>query len=404
VPIQLIPTNFPANLIRNDGKKFGNKLANGSTNGALGNIQKRLTDVTFSTFFIKDYETGVRSEFTASLYDDQLCVVVKKAERIPPELLPLVIFDNFLWIALLAVTFLIYVFWVILRWCTNLRGPKTIQEKWKFYINEFNLPTHLSRRTVKHQYFQMFLDTWILMLTASLRRIPFNMKERMLIGNICLMSMIFTSMYQSGLATVFFTPSYYKEITNLRQLDESGRLILVKYPGYLSDTFSENSSLSKKMRLIDLKVDHMNLVARDKGKATITRKSTTSLDNTKFFLHNILYLVDVCPRTYNLAYVVPYHSIYLEQINNILLRIQNGGLIKKWISDLVYANKLKILINDDALYSENFKVLTIVDLQFPFILLHLGIAIGFLVLLVEISRYKTQMRKMKIRKRKILSK
>lgn len=85
--------------MKNDGAKFGFRNANGTFTGALRSIAKREADVAFVTFFIKDYET--RSvEFSTSVYSDDLCLIVEKAGRIPQFILPLITFDESLWIAL----------------------------------------------------------------------------------------------------------------------------------------------------------------------------------------------------------------------------------------------------------------------------------------------------------------
>lgn len=86
-------------LVKNDGSKFGFKDTNGTFTGALKSLRVRLADIAFVTFFIKDYET--RSiEFSSPVYSDDLCLLVKKAGRIPQFLLPLIIFDRSLWYAL----------------------------------------------------------------------------------------------------------------------------------------------------------------------------------------------------------------------------------------------------------------------------------------------------------------
>lgn len=88
-------------IVKNDGAKFGFKLPNGTLTGALKSIFKRESDIAFVTFFIKDYQT--RSvEFSASVYSDDLCLYVKKAGRIPQFILPLITFDDSLWIALVV--------------------------------------------------------------------------------------------------------------------------------------------------------------------------------------------------------------------------------------------------------------------------------------------------------------
>lgn len=86
-------------LVPNDGAKFGYRNPNGSLTGALKNVQSRKSDIAFVGFFIKDYETR-DVEFTSPIYSDELCIVVKKAGRISPFILPLIIFDKTLWMFL----------------------------------------------------------------------------------------------------------------------------------------------------------------------------------------------------------------------------------------------------------------------------------------------------------------
>lgn len=86
-------------LVANDGAKFGFRQPNGSLTGALRTIQARESDIAFVGYFIKDYETR-DVEFSSAVYSDELCIVVKKAGRIPQFLLPLIIFDQRLWMFL----------------------------------------------------------------------------------------------------------------------------------------------------------------------------------------------------------------------------------------------------------------------------------------------------------------
>lgn len=90
---------FLVTIVANDGAKFGFRNPNGTLTGALKSIQSRKTDIAFIGCFIKDYETR-DVEFTSPIYSDELCIVVKKAGRIPSFVLPLIIFDRTLWMFL----------------------------------------------------------------------------------------------------------------------------------------------------------------------------------------------------------------------------------------------------------------------------------------------------------------
>lgn len=99
LPTHFITKCILVTLVPNDGMKFGFRNPNGTLTGALKTIQSRKSDIAFIGYFIKDYETR-DVDFTTPIYADELCIVVRKAGRIPPFILPLKIFDKTLWLFL----------------------------------------------------------------------------------------------------------------------------------------------------------------------------------------------------------------------------------------------------------------------------------------------------------------
>jgi hypothetical protein len=94
-------------------------------------------------------------------------------------------------------------------------------------------------------------------------------------------------------------------------------------------------------------------------------------------------MVKECPRIYNIAYVLPKDSVFANRINEILLRLLNGGLINQWIKDM----KFNITLDNIRIYGpsqeQNFKILTVIDLQLAFFILVFGSFISFGIFLVE---------------------
>ena len=364
------------NIIENDGTKFGFKTANGSLTGTLKTLQQRTSDLGFTGYFIKDYNTR-DVDFTSGVYSDSLCVVVKKAERIPQFLLPLIIFQDTLWFTLFAMTLMSFCFWCCLRMIHNKRMPN-VQTK----IIKFNVPSHLIHQKPRiYQYIQLFIDTWMLLLLSPMIHLTRVQSERILVGSISLLGVIFVSMFQSGLANVYTKPMYHKNILNLQQLEETGLNILIKYQTMLADLFPSDSSelfktLHKRMTLIEKPELTALKVTSTMNMATVTRKLNFGLSNETNFVH----LIPECPRVYNLAYLMSRHSIYAERVNEILLDIQCYGFIKKWITDMHFNNTL-IKLKDNQMHDD--KVLTIYDLLLPFLILLFGIIVGFVVLLFE---------------------
>jgi hypothetical protein len=235
----------------------------------------------------------------------------------------------------------------------------------------------------------MFIDTWMIFLSVPMRRFTKVPNERLFISTVALVGMIFISMYQSGLATVFVRPLYFKDISTLEQLDKAGFAIQVKYSGYLTDVFPNDSTamfrhLREKMKLVETKESAMELVRDHDNVATITRKSTTQLDNSIYFTRKELHLIEKeCPKNYFLAYMVPTGSVYLNRINEILFDIHRFGFISKWIDEM---NFLATLLNTKELHddSSSAKVLSMNDLKFPYFLLAAGNALSFSVAVAEV--------------------
>ncbi|KAG5681339.1 hypothetical protein PVAND_010784 [Polypedilum vanderplanki] len=385
-------------VIENNGK-FGIKFQNGTLTGALGSLQRRKSDIAMTAFFMKDYETRA-TEFLYPLYMDKLCVVVPKAQRIPPELLPLMIFDEKLWIILFIVVFMICIVWILLRSVNNqIRRPSRAADNITFNIVNYNFSPFLASQSNLRQNTQIFIDTWMLFLSIPMRRLTRAQYERIFLASVCLVSIIFVSIYQSSLATVFVRPIYFKDIETLDQLDKSGNLILVKYAGYLTDVFPNDTSqvyrnLRDKMKLVDTELTAMDLVKYRSKTATITRKSTTLLDNYLYFMKKELYLIDKeCPKNYFLSYMVPTKSVYLTRINEILFDILRFGFIWKWINDFNY--KVQVA-NIKKIADENTsgaKVLTMNDLKFPFYALIAGCSLSLLAFIFEIFFTRLRRRK-----------
>lgn len=345
---------------------FGYRLPNGSFTGTLGRLIAKKSDLALTGFFIKDYFTS-DLEFTSSLYSDQLCCITKKSSRIPQYLLPLICFEWQLWMCIFLTAFLSMWFWSFLRF-VNYR---------------------MEHRSAKpSEYRQIIVDTLILMISSPMRKFTRINSERLFIASICLISLVFVSIFQSGLSTVFIKPIYYKDINTLQELERSGLSIHIKYPAMMDDLFPMNGSgylesLRRRLLLVNLTTSLIPRVIETGSFAATTRRSQTHLDNSVHFISRRAHLITDCPRTYNLAFLGRRHSIYLERINDIILHLLNGGFLQKWIHDLNTNYTWIIRKKYGTFHEDDYKVFTMTDLQLPFFLLSIGATVSFAVFLVE---------------------
>lgn len=374
-------------------------MENGTFTGTIGRLISLRSEIAFTSFFIKDYLTrGI--DFTPSLYSDDLCCIVRKAEKKPASILPLLCFDPLLWIVLLVGIFFCAGVWMIVR-MFNESKPLTelyLMEKRKKHNHltagdRFNRCNNVLSGPKYLQYFQILIDSFIIALSAPVRRFPRVSSERFFISAICLISLVFVSIFQSRLSAVFITPVYYEDINTLAQLDESNMFIDLKYQAMLDDLFPENSTpmierLSKKLRLVSTTESVMAIVAREGGIATVTRRSTTKLDNSIYFTNNQLNLVKECPRKYNLGFVYPKHSVFASRINDILLDMVSGGLIDKFINEMYFNKTLSNIKHFGSFHMDSYKVFTLTDLQLAFYILGAGIVISSIILSLEFLSLK----------------
>lgn len=349
--------NFTAVLQPPDkGDAFGSKLPNGTFTGTLGHIIAQKSDLALTGFFIKDYLTR-DIEFTSAIYGDELCLLSKKASRIPQYILPLICFELDLWICLLITIIFTTFFWAFLR--------------------------HLNAKIIRggrlhwREFLQIGVDTVMLILSSPMRKFPTINSERSFVASICLISLVFVSIFQSSLSTVFIKPIFYKDIMNFEDLAAAKLPIYVKYAAMMDDMFPENSTgilgqMRAQMKLISSTKSLLAAISETGKFVGVTRRCTVYQDNSFYFSSRQLHLIPQCPRIYNLAYLGPRHSVYLKRVNEILLQLNNGGLHEKWIRDMNYKFALQTRMKYGSFHEDAFKVFTMTDLQLPFFILLFG--------------------------------
>ncbi|XP_019537890.3 uncharacterized protein LOC109408945 [Aedes albopictus] len=385
--------NFTAVFIPPDNDNFGIQLPNGSFNGVIGRLSRRESDVAFVGFFVKDYFSR-DIEFTSGVYGDELCCLVKKASRIPEYLLPITIFPSDLWGVLFLAGIVFALIWEVIRGAIRLAARIRNERNQRQRLAElFNLSNETRDAPKYRKVIQICVDTYIIWVSAPYRRFSHSGVERLMLFGMMLVSVIFVSMFQSSLSSVFLNPVYYKDIDTLQQLDKTGMKIAVKYKGFMDDVFPANNTptmdaLRSKMVYEPIQGSMPARVAKMGTLSTVTRKSTLSLDNAIYLSTNQLHMVRECPRMYNLAYVVSRHSVFLDRINTMIMRVFDGGLVDHWISEMNYNFTIRDWEQIRASMGTNFKILTLVDMQFPFYLLAIGLCVSTVVFGAELVHHK----------------
>ncbi|KNC30647.1 hypothetical protein FF38_11698 [Lucilia cuprina] len=350
--------NFTMNLQSPDRNYFGQRSPNGTYNGVIGSIVNNELDLCVTGFFVKDYMVP-EMDFSVAVYDDKLCIYTPKAKKIPESIVPIFAVRYDLWIGFIFMAFVCSFFWALLR-------------VFNLHLNTIQIRGSRLRKSFLWQYVRILIDTWVVWVRVNITQYPPFNSERVFIASLCLISVIFGAIFESSLATVYIHPIYYNDIHTLQELDDSGLNVEYKYSSMGDDLFfSETSplfaSLNKKLRFInDLYSDIVEDVALNGGKAGVTRYTTLMMQSLHFIVSKQLWIVPECPKYYAISYVWPKDAPWDETINRLLLRIQNAGLINKFIAEM--QTDVDIQIMKDRLYEthQGYKVLTIEDLQLAF--------------------------------------
>lgn len=239
------------------------------------------------------------------------------------------------------------------------------------------------------QYLQIFIDSLILAVNAPLRRFPRVQSERIYTATVCMLSLNIIAIFQSGLATCYLHPMFYKNIETLEQFADSQLKIVIKYPAMMTDIFPEDSSalfhtLYTRMVLIpNPNLDAMN-VTQQMNMAGVTRKTTLKVQKEEDYVH----IVPECPRTYHLSYIISKHWILAGELDMIILNLKQAGLISKWIEDVNFRIKLETSRLHPP--EPHQRSLQVDDLMLSYMILGVGSSVGLLLFIIELCYMKRE--------------
>ncbi|EDW50993.1 uncharacterized protein LOC6619535 [Drosophila sechellia] len=373
--------NFTADYLWPDDEFFGGRLANGEYSGGVGRAHRGEVDIIFAGFFVKDYLT-THIQFSAAVYMDELCLYVKKAQRIPQSILPLFAVHTDVWLCFLLVGLLGALVWLILRAVNLILCIERIPD---------------GSRATRISYFgaarRIFIDTWVVWVRVNVGRFPPFHSERIFVASLCLVSVIFGALLESSLATVYIRPLYYRDANTLRELDESGQPIYIKHPAFKDDLFYGHDSevyrrLDAKMMLVAEGEERLiEMVSKRGGFAGVTRSASLQLSDIRYVMTKKVHKIPECPKNYHVAYVLPRPSPYLEEVNRIVLRLVAGGVVGLWTGEAKERAKWSIQRFPEYLAELDvgrWKVLTLSDVQLAFYALTIGCLLSAIVCMAEI--------------------
>ncbi|XP_050450329.1 uncharacterized protein LOC126850906 [Cataglyphis hispanica] len=309
---------------------------------SLQYIQDDKSDIVMNGFFIYKYEKYQNYEFTTSVYEDKLCLIAPTSGFIPKSYMPIMPFALDLWTALAIYNILVSILWFLIKYYS---GSFRRQEAVLLPLirTEFILSRRTSLPPRIHPY---VLSCFDLVETSCypLKDSPDSTTaQRVFLFGTLFFGLIIVGLYQSYLVSVLSNPLHYPELNTLEDVANSNFSLGTKYYNLKEHTFTENTTLFNKLRrkikVINTDKMMLDIVAFDKLIA-ITRYASLKIDDLSKYYdadgNELFHLVEECPNTFSLSYVMRLYLPYRERINWLLLRMQEAGLINLWYDNMTY--------------------------------------------------------------------
>ncbi|PSN53603.1 Ionotropic receptor 872 [Blattella germanica] len=358
-----------------DGEEYGYLTEDGSYTGMLGDIIYGKADISMNALFIKTY--GAENvEFTDSAYHDKVCVIVPKGKKIPKWLAIFTAVNSDAMSSLLIIYFVNSVIFYTLKKIHSIYILKSIR-------NDIGLSVAL-------------LEMLRPFVSSPFPKIPKTTSLRIFFGACLLLGLILTSSMQGIFFAVIANPYYYPDINTLEALDKSNLKIYTSSPS-LIDTFgdpssSENfdttvmNSLSRKVSSISGEKDVWEMIAFRQSAAAITRKSDFQVPQGRYQSPDgsaLLHLMQYCPRSYLLGYLIPKGSPYLHEINRCVFKLVESGLFEFHKRKINTNKEDSLNVGQSKIQNEKAKVFSFEELQIAFYILIVGWICSILSFILE---------------------
>lgn len=361
---------------------------------ALQQIEDSKTDLIIISYFMHAYKEYHGFEFTTSIYDDKLCLLAPAATFLPKAYMPILPFKPKVWVLLAVYNFLVSVLWFLIKYYSvsfRRRNAILLPLMAKSKLTKRQRSNSPESPPRIHPYILTYFElgeTWCYPLKEGGSS---TTSQRAFLIATLFFGLIVTGLYQSCLVSSLNDPFRYPSLNTLEDVAESNLTIITKYKNLKQNTFTENTTLAQKLKsktIVISNYKHTNdMIAFDKNVTALTRYASVKLENMSNYFdeegNELLHLVNECPTTYLLSYIVQLYSPYRERINSLLLRMQEAGLLGLWFRNMTYPIYLDWQRRKMA-KSDRRMSLTLEHYSLTFLGLSLGLLCCAIVFLAEL--------------------
>nr|CAI5838683.1 unnamed protein product [Callosobruchus analis] len=315
---------------------YGYAFGQSNVTYTLGKIVREEADFAANSRFL-EYYGRANYEYTTVITDDEICVIVPKAPKMPTWKSMMLCFKGNVWLANYLILVICSLFLCYLR-------KKTA---WlEMYAIFFSVPVNLERTS------RLFLSACMFY------------------------NIIVAGIFQGNFVSIFTQTRYSSDINTLEELDASGLNIMTSS---LCSVFERNKTVFKRLlkKVIANPSDRPALeqAAVSRKVAAVERKSDAKVLITQYTTSHgdpLLHIMNECLKTSFVTYVA---------LNNYLMKVVEGGFIEKWKFDVVDAMVTKK--QQEAVAPNSPRILDITDVQIAFYVLFFGHCLGFISFVIE---------------------
>lgn len=332
-------------------------------------VRNREIDIAANMYFImahgKRAETAF--EYTTPFFTERIHFVVPKAEKKPVWLSMYEVFDT----QTLVLTICAFGLFVVLWLC----------------ILKFN------ERRKAHGHIGSATIHILFLLTGHSISVQMRSYSKRLLS-ICgsAFSIIMVSCFSGDLFRRFSYDDYYRDIMNLKELDKSG--LHVRYGSWgLAEVLNNTNDplLTKFMEKVDHGSDVLfafNLTNGVPDHAVLTRITRAKYEEARYLIENngipLYHRISKPVAVYSMAYIVPRGWAFLKELNLLLSKILEAGLIQKWYYASMFNSSLWIERVKKTSSETTPRAFILSDLRLAWLLLAVGLSISCLVFLIEL--------------------
>lgn len=310
-------------------------------------IEDGMSEMIITSFFVLRYDEFHKYQFTASVYEDKLCLIAPTTGFVPRSYMPIMPFSRELWMVLAAYNVLVSVLWFVIGYYSRLFRRREMSgaplplttERLVLSMGERDSPPRINPYISSCFY---LVETMCYPLKEDGDGRSTTSQKALLVGTL-FFGLIVVGLYQSCLVSSLSNPFHYPELNTLEEIANSNFTIVTKYQNLKRHTFRENTTLANKLRSkvrVIVSDEPTNDIVISNHVIAIGRYASYKLDNLSRYYdadgNELLHVVDECPYTYLLSYVVRLYSPYRERINELLLRMREAGLVKLWYENMAF--------------------------------------------------------------------